>query len=489
MKHAIRHIHFVGVGGSGMSGIAEVLLNLGYKITGSDLSDSATLRRLAGLGIGAFVGHAAAHIDGADAVVTSTAVQSDNAEVLAAREKRIPVVPRALMLAELMRLKQGIAIAGTHGKTTTTSLVASVLDAAGLDPTFVIGGRLNSAGANAQLGSGDYIVVEADESDASFLNLLPVMAVVTNIDADHMETYGHDFAKLKKAFVDFLHRMPFYGVAILCTDDPAVRDIVADVTCPVTSYGFGEDAQVRAIDVRAVGGQMHFTAQRRNGVTLPDLPIVLNLPGEHNVRNALSVIAVAVELGIPDEAVQRGLADFKGVGRRFQSYGEVRVPGGAGSFTVIDDYGHHPVEMAATIAAARGAFPGRRLVLAFQPHRYTRTRDCFEDFVKVIGTADSVLLGEVYAAGEAPIVAADGRTLARALRVAGKVEPVFVDDIAAMPQAVLDNARAGDVVLSMGAGSIGAVPGKVVELGGAAAPAAAPSSTTSERGARKGRAS
>jgi len=494
MKHAIRHIHFVGVGGSGMSGIAEVLLNLGYKITGSDLSDSATLRRLAGLGIGTFVGHAAAHIDGADAVVTSTAVQSDNPEVLAAREKRIPVVPRALMLAELMRLKQGIAIAGTHGKTTTTSLVASVLDAAGLDPTFVIGGRLNSAGANAQLGSGDYIVVEADESDASFLNLLPVMAVVTNIDADHMETYGHDFAKLKKAFVDFLHRMPFYGVAILCTDDPAVRDIVAQVTCPVTSYGFGEDAQVRAVDVRAVGGQMHFTAQRRNGVTLPDLPIVLNLPGEHNVRNALSVIAVAVELGIPDEAVQRGLAGFKGVGRRFQSYGEVSVPGGAGSFTVIDDYGHHPVEMAATIAAARGAFPGRRLVLAFQPHRYTRTRDCFEDFVKVIGTADSVLLGEVYAAGEAPIVAADGRTLARALRVAGKVEPVFVDDIAAMPQAVLDNARPGDVVLSMGAGSIGAVPGKVVELGGAAAPAAAtaatvPSSTTSERGSRKGRAS
>ncbi len=484
MKHAIRHIHFVGIGGSGMSGIAEVLLNLGYRITGSDLADSATLRRLAGLGIGTFVGHAAAHIDGADAVVTSTAVQPDNPEVLAAREKRIPVVPRALMLAELMRLKQGIAIAGTHGKTTTTSLVASVLDAAGLDPTFVIGGRLNSAGANAQLGSGDYIVVEADESDASFLNLLPVMAVVTNIDADHMETYGHDFAKLKKAFVDFLHRMPFYGVAILCTDDPAVREIVASVTCPVTSYGFGEDAQVRAIDVRAVGGQMHFTAQRRNGVTLPDLPIVLNLPGEHNVRNALSVIAVAVELGIPDEAVQRGLAGFKGVGRRFQSYGDVAVQGGdaaaAGTFTVIDDYGHHPVEMAATIAAARGAFPGRRLVLAFQPHRYTRTRDCFEDFVKVIGTADAVLLGEVYAAGEAPIVAADGRTLARALRVAGKVEPVFVDDIAAMPQAILDNARPGDVVLSMGAGSIGAVPAKVVELG------ATPS--TSQRDSRQGRA-
>ncbi|MBT2302680.1 UDP-N-acetylmuramate--L-alanine ligase [Variovorax paradoxus] len=484
MKHAIRHIHFVGIGGSGMSGIAEVLFNLGYKITGSDLADSATLKRLAGLGIATFVGHDAANIAGADAVVTSTAVHADNPEVVAAREKRIPVVPRALMLAELMRLKQGIAIAGTHGKTTTTSLVASVLAAAGLDPTFVIGGRLNSAGANAQLGSGDYIVVEADESDASFLNLLPVMAVVTNIDADHMETYGHDFAKLKKAFVDFLHRMPFYGTAILCTDDPAVREIVTEVSCPVTSYGFGEDAQVRAVNVRAVDAQMHFTAQRRNGVTLPDLDIVLNLPGEHNVRNALAVIAVAVELNVPDEAVQRGLADFKGVGRRFQRYGEVELPRarGPGSFTLIDDYGHHPVEMAATIAAARGAFPGRRLVLAFQPHRFTRTRDCFEDFVKVIGAADAVLLGEVYAAGEAPIVAADGRSLARALRVAGKVEPVFVDEIADMPQAILDNAHEGDVVICMGAGSIGAVPAKVVELGGAA------SSKKSERFTREGRA-
>ncbi|MDN8616724.1 UDP-N-acetylmuramate--L-alanine ligase [Variovorax ginsengisoli] len=482
MKHAIRHIHFVGVGGSGMSGIAEVLLNLGYKISGSDLADSATLKRLASLGIATFVGHDAAHIAGADAVVTSTAVNADNPEVVAAREKRIPVVPRAMMLAELMRLKQGIAIAGTHGKTTTTSLVASVLAAAGFDPTFVIGGRLNSAGANAQLGSGDYIVVEADESDASFLNLLPVMAVVTNIDADHMETYGHDFAKLKKAFVDFLHRMPFYGVAILCTDDPAVREVVTQVSCPVTSYGFGEEAQVRAVNVRAVGSQMHFTAQRRNGVTLPDLDIVLNLPGEHNVRNALAVIAVAVELSVPDEAVQRGLADFKGVGRRFQRYGEVALPGGRpGQFTLIDDYGHHPVEMAATIAAARGAFPGRRLVLAFQPHRFTRTRDCFEDFVKVIGQADAVLLGEVYAAGEAPIVAADGRSLARALRVAGKVEPVFVDEIAAMPQAILDNARDGDVLICMGAGSIGAVPAKVVEIG-----AVAPQK--SERFTREGRA-
>ena len=468
MKHAIRQIHFVGIGGAGMSGIAEVLLNLGYRISGSDLSDSVTLRRLAGLGITTFVGHDAANIAGADAVVTSTAVQAQNPEVIAAREKRIPIVPRASMLAELMRLKQGIAIAGTHGKTTTTSLVASVLAAAGLDPTFVIGGKLNSAGANAQLGSGDYIVVEADESDASFLNLLPVMAVVTNIDADHMETYGHDFNNLKKAFVDFLHRMPFYGVAILCTDDAAVREIIPQVTCPVTSYGFNEDAQVRAVNVRAVGSQMHFTARRRNGITLPDLDIVLNLAGEHNVLNALSVIAVAVELNVPDEAVQRGLADFKGVGRRFQSYGNVAVTDarGPGSFTLIEDYGHHPVEMAATIAAARGAFPGRRLMLSFQPHRYTRTRDCFEDFIKVLGQADAVLLAEVYAAGEAPIVAADGRSLTRALRVAGKVEPVFVDEIADMAQAILDNAQAGDVVICMGAGSIGAVPGRVVELGG-----------------------
>ncbi len=463
MKHAVRHIHFVGLGGVGMSGIAEVLFNLGYTISGSDLSDSATLKRLGVLGITTYIGHDASHVQGADAVVTSTAVQTDNPEVIKARENRIPVVPRALMLAELMRLKKGVAIAGTHGKTTTTSLVASVLAEAGLDPTFVIGGRLNSAGANARLGQGDYIVVEADESDASFLNLLPVMAVVTNIDADHMETYGHDFARLKGAFVDFLHRMPFYGVAILCTDDPAVRDIVPQVTCPITSYGFDEGAQVRAVDVRAVDGQMQFTVQRRNGVVLPDLEVVLNLPGRHNVLNALSAIAVAVELNIEDAAVQKALAEFKGVARRFQRYGEVPVLGG-GTFTLVDDYGHHPVEMAATLAAARGAFPGRRLVLAFQPHRFSRTRDCFEDFVKVIALADAVLLAEVYAAGEAPIVAADGRSLARALRVAGKIEPLFVDDMVDMPSVILDTARAGDVVLCMGAGSIGGVPAKVLDL-------------------------
>ena len=470
MKHAIRHIHFVGLGGAGMSGIAEVLHNLGYTISGSDLADSAALRRLQGLGIKTCLGHTAAHIEGADAVVTSTAVRADNPEVLAAREKKIPVVPRALMLAELMRLKQGIAIAGTHGKTTTTSLVTSVLAEAGLDPTFVIGGRLNSAGANAKLGSGDYIVVEADESDASFLNLLPVMAVVTNIDADHMETYGHDFGRLKGAFVDFLHRMPFYGTAILCIDSPAVREIVPSVTCPITSYGFSEGAQVRAIGVRADAGQMRFTVQRRNGVTLPDMEIVLNLAGEHNVLNALSAIAVAVELNVPDAAVQKALAEFKGVGRRFQSYGNlpVKAANGGGQFTVIDDYGHHPVEMQATLAAARGAFPGRRLVLAFQPHRYTRTRDCFEDFVKVMGSADAVLLAEVYAAGEAPIVAADGRALARAVRVAGRTDPVFVDDIVAMPQAIAARALDGDVVITMGAGSIGSTAQHVLELLGAA---------------------
>ena len=463
MKHAVKHIHFIGVGGAGMSGIAEVLRNLGYQISGSDLADGPTLRRLAGLGIQTYVGHDAAHVAGADAVVTSTAVQPDNPEVRQARSMRIPVVPRALMLAELMRMKQGIAIAGAHGKTTTTSLVASVLAEAGLDPTFVIGGRLNSAGANAKLGQGEYIVVEADESDASFLNLLPVMAVVTNIDADHMETYGHDFEKLKSAFVEFLHRMPFYGSAILCIESPAVRDIMPRVTRPITSYGFSEDAQVRAVDVRAVGTQMHFTVQRRNGVVLPDLNIVLNLAGMHNVLNALAAIAIAAELNVADADLQRALANFNGVGRRFQRFADLASSDG-GTFDLIEDYGHHPVEMAATLAAARGAFPGRRLVLAFQPHRYSRTRDCFEDFVKVIGEADSVLLTEVYSAGEQPIVAADGRALTRALRVAGQVEPIFVDDVAELPQRIVSGARNGDVVMCMGAGSIGAVPVKVVEI-------------------------
>ena len=467
MKHAVKHIHFVGVGGAGMSGIAEILHNLGYTVSGSDSSDSATVRRLGSLGITVHVGHSADHIAGAEAVVTSTAVRADNPEVIAARAKRIPVVPRAVMLAELMRLKKGIAIAGTHGKTTTTSLVTSVLAEAGLDPTFVIGGRLNAAGANSRLGSGDHIVVEADESDASFLNLLPVMAVVTNIDADHMDTYGHDFARLKHAFVEFVHRMPFYGAAVVCSDDAGVRSIMPMLSRPVVTYGFGEDAMVRAVNVQADAGRMHFTVQRRNGMAMPDLAITLNLPGDHNVLNALAAIAVATELELSDAAMVKGLAEFRGVGRRFQRYGEVAInpaDASAGQFTLIDDYGHHPVEMAATLAAARGAFPQRRLVLAFQPHRFTRTRDCFEDFVKVIGSADAVLLTEVYAAGEAPIVAADGRALARALRVAGKVDPVFVDDIAELPQAIADHVRAGDVVVSMGAGSIGQVSAQVLEL-------------------------
>jgi UDP-N-acetylmuramate--alanine ligase len=469
MKHAVKNIHFVGIGGAGMSGIAEILHNLGYRISGSDQSESATTKALAAQGIRVAIGHDAANIAGAEAVVTSSAVRSDNPEVTAARARRIPVVPRAVMLAELMRLKQGIAIAGTHGKTTTTSLVTSVLAEAGLDPTFVIGGRLNAAGANSRLGVGDYIVVEADESDASFLNLMPIMAVVTNIDADHMETYGHDFARLKQAFVEFIHRMPFYGAAILCVDDPGVRSIMAMISRPVVSYGFGADAMVRAVNVEADGATMRFTVQRRNGVRMADLQVTLNLPGDHNVLNALAAIAVAAELELADAAVVKGLAEFHGVGRRFQHCGDHPAAFGEGSFTLIDDYGHHPAEMAATLAAARGAFPGRRIVLAFQPHRYTRTRDCFEDFVKVLGSADAVLLADVYPAGEAPIVAADGRALARALRVAGAVDPVFVDEIGAMAQTIVTQAQPGDVVISMGAGSIGNVPAQVVELLGRSA--------------------
>ena len=461
MKHKVKNIHFVGIGGSGMSGIAEVLYNLGFGVSGSDLADNATTRRLAGLGMRIAAGHVAENVQDADAVVVSTAVQEDNPEVRAARARKVPVVPRAQMLAELMRLKQGIAIAGTHGKTTTTSLVASILAEGGMDPTFVIGGRLNAAGANARLGSGDFIVVEADESDASFLYLSPVISIVTNIDADHMETYGHDFGRLKQTFVDFLQRLPFYGVAVLCADDPNVREILPQVSKQIVSYGLTESANVRAENVVARNGQMQFECVRING-SISRFPVTLNLPGMHNVLNALAAIAVATELGVSDVDIIKALAEFKGVGRRFQRYGEVALPAG-GSFTLIDDYGHHPVEMKATLAAARGAFPGRRLVLAFQPHRFTRTRDCFEDFIGVLSSVDALLLSEVYAAGEAPIVAADGRSLARALRVGGKVEPVFVEDIAEMPAVILDVARDGDVVITMGAGSIGAVPGKLVK--------------------------
>jgi UDP-N-acetylmuramate--alanine ligase len=465
MKHAISHVHFVGIGGAGMSGIAEILHNLGYTVSGSDISDSPVLRRLQAMGIRTRVGHAAGHIEGAGAVVTSTAVQADNPEVIAAHNKLIPVVPRAVMLAELMRLKQGIAIAGTHGKTTTTSLVASVLAQAGMDPTFVIGGRLISAGANAKLGSGEYIVVEADESDASFLNLNPIMSVVTNIDADHMETYGHDFAKLKQAFIEFLHRMPFYGAAVLCADDPVLHSIFPQVSRPITSYGLSADAQVRAHDVKAVGSRMQFRVSRSNGITLPDLHINLNLPGLHNVRNALAAVSIAVELNIPDTAVVQALAEFKGVGRRFQHHGSVACKNG-GHYTLIEDYGHHPVELAATIDAARGAFPGRRLVLAFQPHRYTRTRDCFEDFVRVLQLADVVWLTEVYAAGETPIAAADGRALAHALRVAGQQELVFAQDLVQLEELVRLQAQDGDVLMCMGAGSIGQLPAKLLAQAG-----------------------
>ena len=457
MKHAVKHIHFVGIGGSGMSGIAEVLLTLGYRVSGSDTASNATTRRLAQLTATISHGHRAQNINGADAVVVSTAVAEDNPEVLAAREKRIPVVPRAVMLAELMRLKQGIAIAGTHGKTTTTSLVASVLAAGGFDPTFVIGGRLNSAGANARLGSGDYIVVEADESDASFLNLNPVIAVVTNIDNDHMETYGHDFARLKQAFVDFLSRLPFYGRAIVGIDDANVRGILPSVRKPLLTYGFAEDAQIRALDARADGTQMKFRVARESAA---ELGVTLNLPGVHNVANALAAVAVGTELGVPDAAIVSALRDFTGVGRRFARHGDVGVPAG-GRFTLIDDYGHHPAEAAATLQAARAAFPGRRIVLAFQPHRFTRTRDSFEDFVRVLSTADVLLLTEVYAAGEAPIVLADGRSLARAIRVAGKIEPIFVESIDELPAALLDVVRDGDVVIAMGAGSIGNLAAKL----------------------------
>ena len=462
MKHAISHVHFVGIGGAGMSGIAEILHNLGYRVSGSDLNDGPVMQRLSALGIQTKVGHAAKNIMGADAVVTSTAVQADNPEVMAAHEKWIPVVPRAVMLAELMRLKQGIAIAGTHGKTTTTSLVASVLAQGGLDPTFVIGGRLISAGANAKLGAGDYIVVEADESGASFLNFNPIMSVVTNIDADHMETYGHDFNKLKSAFIEFLHRMPFYGAAVLCIDDPVIGSILSQVSRPITSYGLSEQAQVRAVDVRAEGARMRFLVKRSNGVTLPDMQIDLNLPGLHNVRNALAAIAIAVELNVPDEAVVAALANFSGVGRRFQRHGEISARQG-GTFTLVEDYGHHPVELAATLEAARGAFPGRRLVLAFQPHRFSRTRDCFEDFVKVLQSVDVLWLTEVYAAGEAAIAAADGRALAHAVRVAGQQQLVFAQDLKQLEDLIVENARDGDVVLCMGAGSIGSLPSKVAQ--------------------------
>ncbi len=462
MKHKVKNIHFIGIAGSGMSGIAEVLLNLDFSVSGSDLVVNATTKRLTDFGATVYQGHAAENLGAADVVVVSSAVNEQNPEVIAARQKNIPVVPRALMLAELMRFRQGIAVAGTHGKTTTTSLIASILAEAGMDPTFVIGGKLEAANANAKLGTGEYIVAEADESDASFLHLTPVMAVVTNIDQDHMETYEHSFDKLKSAFVEFLQQLPFWGMAVVCIDDANIREILPRVTKPVMTYGFSEDARIRAKNVRADDGKMHFTVQRINGVTT-EFDVTLNLPGNHYVLNALAAIAIASELNVPDAAIIKALKEFKGVGRRFERYGEVAAKNG-GSFTLIDDYGHHPVEMQAVIAAARAAFPERRLVLAFQPHRYTRTRDCFEDFVHVISSADAVVLTEVYAAGEAPIVAADTRSLIRAIRVAGKVEPLFVESTDGLPQAILGLAQNHDVVIVMGAGSIGQVASQTKRL-------------------------
>ncbi len=457
MKFLVNHLHFVGIGGAGMSGIAEVLLNLGYVVSGSDLAASPTTERLQALGARIWRGHDKRHIRGADAVVISSAVKDDNPEVVAARELGIPVVPRAVMLAELMRLRRGIAIAGAHGKTTTTSLTTALLAAGGLDPTFVIGGRLNSAGANARLGTGEFLVAEADESDASFLNLTPVISVVTNIDEDHMDTYGHDFENLKSAFVQFLERLPFYGVAVLCMDDENVRSIRPRVTKPVIGYGLTPDADVRAIDVKAVGTRMSFTLLRPEHAPLP---VVLNLPGLHNVRNALAAAAVATLAGVNDEDLVRGLAEFTGVGRRFTQYGDVALTNADGSlrgaFSLIDDYGHHPHEMAATIAAVKGAWPERRVMVAFQPHRYTRTRDCLDAFADVLSGVDRVVLAEVYPAGEQPIEGADSAHLADAVAARGAKRPtvVKVEDVGA---AILAEAQPGDVVLTMGAGSIARV--------------------------------
>jgi UDP-N-acetylmuramate--alanine ligase len=455
VKHAVQHIHFVGIGGAGMSGIAEILHNLGYAVSGSDVSEGEAVQRLRGLGLRVQAGHAAEHAQGADAVVVSTAVAASNPEVQWARAHKVPVVPRAVMLAELMRLKRGIAIAGTHGKTTTTSLVASVLAEAGLDPTFVIGGRLVSAGANSRLGAGEFIVVEADESDASFLNLSPVISVVTNIDEDHMDTYGHKRDALDQAFVDFLHRLPFYGTAIVCADDPGVMRIVPRLQRRVLGVGLSEAATIRADEVQALpGGLMQFKLLRPGR---PPLPVTLQLAGRHNVRNALAAVAVAELLDVPDEALLRALAQFAGVGRRFQPCGRFAV--GGGQITVIDDYGHHPAEMAAVLTAARGAFPGARLLLAFQPHRYTRTRDCFDGFVNVLSQFDAVLLADVYAAGEQAITGASSAALAEALEERHGVQALVVGEVSRMPSAIAAAARAGDVVVTMGAGSIAQVPG------------------------------
>ena len=449
----VRRVHFIGAGGAGMGGIAEVLHNLGYEVSGSDLRENAVTRRLDGMGVRIHIGHDPGNLGGCDAVVVSTAVSADNPEVAAAREQRIPVVPRAEMLAELMRFRYGIGVAGTHGKTTTTSLIASLLAEGGLDPTFVIGGQLNSTASHARLGEGHYLVAEADESDASFLYLQPSMAVVTNIDADHLSTYEGDFERLRQTFIEYLHHLPFYGLAVLCQDDPQVQQVLSEVTRPVITYGIDTGADVRAANLRQEGMQTHFTV-RRPGMD-DELAVTLNLPGRHNVLNALAAIAVASELGVSDSAIQAGLAHFQGIGRRFHVAGEVQTA--AGSVLLIDDYAHHPREIAPTLAAVRAGWPQRRLVLAFQPHRYTRTRDLFDDFIQVLCEVDALVLGEVYAAGEAAISGADGRALCRGIRARGQVDPVFIESIDELPDVLPDILQDGDVLLTLGAGDIGTV--------------------------------
>jgi UDP-N-acetylmuramate--alanine ligase len=446
----VRALHFVGIGGSGMGGIAEVLLNLGYRVTGSDLRRNTVTEHLEALGATVYEGHDAGHVAGADAVVTSSAVDETNPEVRAARARRLPVVPRAEMLAELMRFRYGIAVAGTHGKTTTTSLVASLLAEAGLDPTFVIGGRLNSAASHARLGSGRYLVAEADESDASFLYLNPLLAVVTNIDADHLGTYEGDFQRLRSTFVEFLHHLPFYGLAVLCIDDPEIRGLLDSVSRPVRTYGFADDADVRGLDVSHDGLKSRFTVSIAGE---PPFPVTLNLPGRHNVLNALAAIAVARELDVPEDTIRTALDRFEGIGRRFQVYGDLALGGGA--VTLVDDYGHHPREVAAVIDAVRAGWPGRRLVVAFQPHRFSRTRDLFDDFARVLSQADALIVTEVYAAGESPIAGADGRSLCRAIRVRGEVSPVFAESVDELCRVLPGVVEDGDLVLTLGAGSIG----------------------------------
>ena len=448
----IHLIHLVGIGGSGMGGIAEVLLNLGYEVQGSDLKANAVTQRLSRLGARIFAGHAAQNLGKADVVVVSSAVNRENPEVAAALANRVPVVPRAEMLGELMRFRYSVAVAGTHGKTTTTSLVASVLAEGGLDPTFVIGGRLKSADSNARLGAGRYLVAEADESDASFMHLQPMIAIVTNIDNDHLGTHEGDFERLKQSFVDFLHNLPFYGLAVLCADDAEVRSILGNIARPVVTYGFGEGVDIRAIEVERAGLESHFTALREDRAPLA---LTINLPGRHNVLNALAAVAVATELGVADSAIQRALASFQGIDRRLQQLGEIRWPGG--SAVVIDDYGHHPTEVEATVEAVRQAWPARRLVLAFQPHRFTRTRDLLDDFGRALSDCDVLLVTEVYAAGEPPIAGADGRAICRVVRTRGRIEPVFVERIEELAESLRQVLHDGDVVLTMGAGNIGAV--------------------------------